>query len=520
MYGTYLDGDSHQKKEECGTLFQKLISNVTFPYVMHSIFMGEESNSSSSSSSNAPCACLTTDNLRHVKKLFRLLWDGARVIDDLCKISNLPPLRINCLELQITAIHVILLSLKEVLQQQHSSNNISQSVFKEMFALFDKASSSAMKSSGVFYNAIDETETSMESLLLHFHDFIGFQLDTVGTQLCLTTTGGNDGPLLLLPASYYEYCVYRSIHRWKILKSVDGQISTPISTIISSSEDVDSLVGASTLSVIQLALVAKKKLRLDSDVSMTNTECESIISNFERIVIHNSTSSVSQNRCRSMLILLDLQRETTNIVSQSETPYSAKGSWIALLATILYRCVATLETNMSQSTKDQSRSLILRLSSADCYAKSASLYHVASEDKSLTTVDHNECTINADAQLHKSYEILAHELSRMEKNLVNRKSPVVLAIEMFAKVSKRWVIRFGTILLLSSYMLILTSFFILFQAATFIGKQRYDRKVNVKMRCFSCLYCIISQLTDNLFVLRNIVPQYNRIYWHLIYWQR
>jgi hypothetical protein len=432
IYGTCLD-DSHQKKEECGTFFQKLLSNVTFPYVMHSIFMGEENNSSS----NAPCACLTTDNLRYVKKLFRLLWDGARVIDDLCKINNLPPLRIGCLELQITAIHVILLSLKEVLQQQQHSSYISQSVLKEMFALFDKASSSAMKSSGVFYNAIDKTDTSMESLLLHFHDFIGTQLDKIGTQLCSMTSGGN-AVRLLLPASYYEYCVYRSIHRWKLLKSVDGHITTPISTIMISSEDVDSLVGASTLSVIQLALVAMKYLRLDSDVTMTNTECESIISNFERIVIHNSTS-ISQNRCRSMIILLDLQRETTNIVSQSETPYSAKVSWIALLATILCRCVGALETNMSQSTKDQSRSLNLRLSSADCYAKSASLYHVASEDKSLTTVDHNEYITNADSQLHKSYETLAHELIRMEKNLVHRKSPIVLAIEMFAKVSKRWI---------------------------------------------------------------------------------
>jgi hypothetical protein len=436
IYETCLDGDSHEKKEDCGTIFQKLLSNVTFPYVLHSIFMDNEKNIGSSSN-NAPCACLTTDNLRHVKKLFRLLWDCARVIDDLCKISNQPPLRIICLDFQITAIHVILLSLKEVLQ--HSSNNISQAVLKEMFTLFDKASSSAMKSTGVFYNAIDETETSMESSILEFHAFIGAQLDVVGTQLCSTATGGNEVRSLLLPASYYEYCVYRSIHRWKLRKSVDGHISTPISTI-GSSEVVDSLVGASTLSVIDLALVAMKKLRLDSEepINTSNAECESIISNFERIVIHNSTS-VSQNRCRSMLILLDLQRETTNIFSQSETPYSAKGSWIALLATLLCRCFAALETKMSQCTKDQSRSLNFCLASADSCAKSASLYNVASEDKSLTTVDHDTYIINTDTQLHKSYEILLNELSRLEKNHVNRKTPIILAIEMFAKVSKSWI---------------------------------------------------------------------------------
>jgi len=520
IYETCMDGDSHEKKEDYGTIFQKLLSNVTFPYVMHSIFMDNEKNigSSSSSSNNAPLACLTTENLRHVNKLFRFLWDGARVIDDLCKISNQPPLRISCLDFQITAIHVILLSLKEVLQ--HSSNNISQAVLKEMFTLFDKASSSAMKSTGVFYNAIDETETSMESSILEFHEFIGAQLEMVGTQLCSTATGGNEVRSLLLPASYYEYCVYRSIHRWKLRKSVDGHISTPISTL-GSSEDVDSLVGASTLSVIDLALVAMKNLRLDSEepINTSNAECESIISNFERIVIHNSTS-VSQNRCRSMLILLDLQRETTNIFSQSETPYSAKGSWIALLATLLCRCVAALETKLSKCTKDQSRSLNFCLASADSCAKSASLYNVASEDKSLTTVDHDTYIINTDTQLHKSYEILLNELSRLEKNLVNRKTPIILAIEMFAKVSKSWILSISHDIISSTYMLILNSSFTLFQVATFIGKQRYDRKVTVKMRCL-LLFILHHLSTDcHLFVLRNIVAQYNRIYWHLIYWQR
>ena len=419
-------------------MFQKLLSNVTFPYVLHSIFMDNEKNIGSSSNNNAPRACLTTDNLRHVKKLFRLLWDGARVIDDLCKISNQPPLRISCLDFQITAIHVVLLSLKEVLR--HSSNNISQAVLKEMFTLFDKVSSSAMKSTGVFYNAIDKAETSMESSLLEFHEFIGSQLDMVGTRLCSMTSGGNDNVRSLLPpASYYEYCVYRSIHRWRLLKSVDGHISTPMSTI-GSSEDVDSLVGASTLSVTQLALVAMKYLRLDSEepINISNAECESIISNFERIVIHNSTA-VSQNRSRSMLILLDLQRETTNIFSQSETPYSAKGSWIALLATLLCRCVAALETKLSKCTNDQSRSLNFRLASADSFAKSASLYNVASGDKSLTTVDRDGYIINTDTQLYKAYGILLNELSRLEKNLVNRKTPIILAIEMFAKVGKSWI---------------------------------------------------------------------------------
>lgn len=64
IYETCMDGDSHEKKEDYGTIFQKLLSNVTFPYVMHSIFMDNEKKIGSSSN-NAPCACLTTDNLRH-----------------------------------------------------------------------------------------------------------------------------------------------------------------------------------------------------------------------------------------------------------------------------------------------------------------------------------------------------------------------------------------------------------------------------------------------------------------------
>jgi hypothetical protein len=81
--------------------------------------------------------------------------------------------------------------------------------------------------------------------------------------------------------------------------------------------------------------------------------------------------------------------------------------------------------------------LNLRLASADCYAKSASLYGVASEDSFSASDNLDEHATNADSQLRTCYEVLAIELSQLEEEgRVNRKNPTILAIEMFAKVGE------------------------------------------------------------------------------------
>ena len=180
----------------------------------------------------------------------------------------------------------------------------------------------------------------MESALIHFHGFVGTQLDIIAMHLCSKPSGSEE---ILLPASYYEYCTYRLIHRWRLLGSEESEHMIkwrPTKTM--SGVEAESMVGASTMAVIHLVLVAMQCLNNDSDsTNKIDFVCERIISNFELTVIQNSPAA-SQNRCWSMLTLLDLQRETSKIMSsvQSGTPYSEKVSC----------CVAPLEIKLSQST--------------------------------------------------------------------------------------------------------------------------------------------------------------------------
>jgi len=407
--------------------FQKLLLNVAHPFVMQSLFMAQE---------DTDARTLNADALRHVKKGFRILWDGARSIEDVCTISNSPALRISCLDLKSEAIHFVLRSLNDLLSEERAP-----STSKEILSLFDRASSSAMKSVGAYQN-VTESDQTKKSALIHFHDFVGAQLDLVAMHLCSVKSCDEQIPL---PSSYYEYCAYRSVHRWRLLRSVESeQIFTSLHldknlTRTMSSGVAESMIGVCTSTVIHMVLVALQCLKIHSDPVnlISDSECERIISNFELIVINNSPTA-SHNRCRSMLAMLDLQKEASHIISsvQSETPYSAKGSCIAVLASVFWRCYAPLETKLSQSTKDQTRSLNFLLASADSYAKSASLYGAASEDSSLISDKVDEYAINADTQLHKCYGMLVNELDRLGKNRVDRKAPAVSAIETFVKVSK------------------------------------------------------------------------------------
>jgi hypothetical protein len=413
--------------------FQKLL-NVAHPFIVESLFMADEDNDARTFNPNA---------LKHVRRGFRILRDGAQSVEGLCTVNDPPALRICSVDLQCEAIHFLLLSLKrffnhcpDLLLEESAPSTV-----KEIFALFDRASSSATKAAGIFRN-VAESDATKQSAFVQFHRFVGAQLDFVAKRLFSTKSCGEAIPL---PPSYYEYCAYRSIHLWRLLKLVDNDHNLTSlfldknRTKRISCEESESMAGAAISTLIHMVLVTLQSLIIASDpTNISDSNHERIISCFERIVINNSTTA-SQNRCRSILAELDLQMEASKIISSahSGTSYSAKGQGLSVLASVLRRCYAPLETKLSQSTKDQARRLNFRLASADCYAKSASLYGVASEDTFLTFDKLDEHATNADSQLRTCFEALVNELSQLEEEgRVKRKKPTILAIEMFAKVGE------------------------------------------------------------------------------------
>ena len=213
------------------------------------------------------------------------------------------------------------------------------------------------------------------------------------------------------------------------------------------------MAGHATLSIIHMVLQAQYSLKHGSSAptDSSDSDWEDVVSNFEHVVINNNNSSsseTSQSRCRSMLMMLDLQREASKIISSTQlekdkpSKSGNKGLHIANLAVVIGRCLAPLEAKLARSTKDQSRSLTFRLSSADCYVKSASLFDVASSmlSNEQGEVGVEEYRIEADSHLSKSYDILVKELGRLDKDNVDRKSPQVAAVEVFAKVTTRILI--------------------------------------------------------------------------------
>jgi hypothetical protein len=364
------------------------------------------------------------------------------------------------------------------------------SAVKEMFALFDRASSSAIKAASIFRN-VAESDQTKQSAFIQFHSFVGAQLDVVAKHLF---SAKSCGEVIPLPSSYYEYCAYRSIHLWRLLKLVENDHNlTSLFLDINQTKgtscgESESMVGAAILTVIRMVLVALQSLIIDSNpTNISDSNHERIISNFELIVINNCTTA-SQNRCRSIIAELDLQREASKIISSAHTgtSYLAKGQGISVLASVLWRCYAPLEMKLSQSTKDQARSLNLRLASADTYAKSASLYGVASEDSSLVSDKLDEHATNADSQLHKCYEVLVNELSQLEKICVNRKNPTILAIEMFAKVGIVLLQFFQFEVVLNAHHFTLI---VIVQAASYIGMRRYEKMVGNVHSLFCFTYC-------------------------------
>ncbi|KAL7541613.1 hypothetical protein ACHAXR_011062 [Thalassiosira sp. AJA248-18] len=435
--------------EETAT-FQKIMSKVALPYMMQSVFMVEEGDESST---------FSIDALRHVKKAFRILWDGSRSVEDVCNVKNASALRMCCLDLQSEAILFILRTLRGVFQLfPDLLREVTASGLKELNALFDRACSSAMKSAGMFEKVTScifkssaekstcDDDSSMrrkKRALLVFHDVVGDELDGVAIFLCPEKSVGEKKKIPLLPTSYYEFCVYRSIHWWQLVGSVEMKHSQLSLSLEKRRQICSEEVGMSTFSIVHMVLQARHSLKNDAvPLKITDSDCERTISHFEHMVI-NSSLPASLSRCRSLLMLLDLQREASKIMTSSQsghTPYSGKGSCIAVLALVLGRCLASLEAKLALATKEQSRSLNSRLSAADLRTKSAALLDVAVEN-SVPDKVRDKYTVEADLQLRKSYEILLNELGRLEKDSVDRKASPVLAIENFAKTATfvaRW----------------------------------------------------------------------------------
>ena len=218
------------------------------------------------------------DALRHAKKVFRILWDAAKCVQD-ADVENITALRICCLDLQSEAILFILRMLKEVFQMYPIARATSGAV-TDLHALFEQASSSAMKSAGMFEKATgiftptntgDNSMKSKKYALLHFHGAVGDELDDIAMHLRPKKTSKGEGGIILLPASYYEYSIYRSVHQWRLLGSAETNQMQTSSVLYdqnakgSSSKEVESMVAASTLAIVRMVLQARHCLKTDMD---------------------------------------------------------------------------------------------------------------------------------------------------------------------------------------------------------------------------------------------------------------
>jgi hypothetical protein len=415
-----------------GPMFHQLLLYVAHPYVMQSLFV-------TTNDGNTPA--FDADALRHVTKVFRILWDGASSVEEICVVNNSMALRMSCFELRKDAILFILRTLASLFARRLELpiEKLMSTSVKEVSSLFDRASLSALKSVGIFDKASGSIQEK-KSALLHFHDTVGNELDRIAM---LLGSGHSRQEKIPIPSSYYEYCVYRSTHLWRLVGSSESVHTPPYlclgkSASRVSSKGVESLVGFHTFTIIHIVLRTLHHLKMDTDTSIdiSDSDCQQAIANFELVVINNASPS-SLLRCRSLLQMLDLHKEATIIISNDPTisGYDGKERCIATLASVIGNCFAPLDAKLSQSTKDTTKCLNFRLSNADFCVKSASLFGLASDVSTTNSDKREEYSVRADTQLRNSYDKLITELGRLEKKNVNRKAPPVLAIEMFAKVS-------------------------------------------------------------------------------------
>ena len=166
-----------------GPAFRRVITNVVLPYVLHSLSVSDGDDASSSPSS---AATLDIEAMhRTAKRAYRILWEGARSVEEICvaleKMKGaVVVLRMSCLDLQSGAILFILQTLRGAFElYPNVLREASASGVKELVALFDRASSYAMKSAGMFEratgvlsspkNAAKDDGDSSAGALLHFH---------------------------------------------------------------------------------------------------------------------------------------------------------------------------------------------------------------------------------------------------------------------------------------------------------------------------------------------------------------
>ena len=349
------------------------------------------------------------DDCKFSRRIFRFLWDGSRCVNDTQLVLHLQCLAVTSLA-------------KYCVEAYPSSNSIKR---KELHALWDKASLSALKTVALFdKQASDE---KMKDDLMNFHNISGGMLDNAWIQF------HSDG--MPKPASYFEFCCYRSVHQWKFCGIVDS--IHPPHTLLSDpnikyrKEDGESLAAMACYSITLLALGAR--------VSLANVEqgssfscCGAAVLNFDTLMC--TASRTSQSRCRSMIMLLNLQREANKLISSHQPDLCSKyGKNFSILGYVLGRCVAPLETKLARSIDDSRKSLNLQLSASDNHAKAAAFFDASLEDSSVSPPTREKWNSECVRQIRKGFEVLFPILDKMDA--LESGSPVVSATETFSKVS-------------------------------------------------------------------------------------
>jgi hypothetical protein len=185
-----------------------------------------------------------------------------------------------------------------------------------------------------------------------------------------------------------------------------------------------------SLSVILLALEAREVMDDSKKNDISLTLCERVIKNFDRIVIRNAPYTC-QVRCRSMIMLLNLQGHASKIIT-SQSDSSGNELSLSTLGYVLGRCMGPLEHRLARQSDDPQRCLTLRLSASDNHAKSASFFDRAMEDSSKEFRE--KWNVECVRQLRKAFELLSPVVEEMEGGELKNGFPAVLAIEVFAKV--------------------------------------------------------------------------------------
>lgn len=412
-------------------MFQRMLTNVTLPYVLQSLLLDVKKGSD---------GVTTITNMdvfvRQVKKVYRILLDGGRSIEEV--IGNTTPssnssssLRICSLNLYCEAILFILDALHqcfELYPKVLHDKVLSDTDQSEIKALFDRTSSSAMKSAATFEKSSgsrDILSGRNKESLLQFHTIVGNKLDLTRKRLSQLRGGG-------VSASYYEYCTYRSVHLFRLTSSfVPSSFSLHNERRQVNDADDDCLVVMWTFFVVDASLQARHGL-LSTDTT-TMEDVELILSTFEKRIV-NASASI-QSRSRSMILLTELHKEATKLLfPTSDDIQSDKAGFLAAMGSILGRCLAPIEMKLARSQKESSRSMNYRLSSSDIHAKAALFYCVASE---VSTKPHEKerHSSRSDSQLHKSFDILMKTICSVEEDEIDRNTQCVSAVEMFAKVS-------------------------------------------------------------------------------------